>query len=139
MLENYHCRDAPILAPAAGTVVGAVNDLPDLPIGQMDTDSLAGNHVVLDLGNSEFFFLAHMREGSVKVSPGDKVAQGDELGRCGNSGNTSETHLHIHTQTTPDLAAGEGLPTQFQNYLTSNTLVPRGEPLQGEVLTNGIE
>ncbi len=138
VLENYYCWDAPILAPAAGTVVSAVNDLPDLPIGQMDTDNLAGNHVVLDLGNSEYFFLAHMREGSVRVSLGDTVAQGDELGRCGNSGNTSEPHLHIHMQTTTDLAAGEGLPTQFQNYLAGGTLVTRGEPLQGEVVSNKI-
>lgn len=133
-LEDYHCWDRPILAPAAGTVVAVVRDLPDLPIGEMDPRNPAGNHVVLDFGNDEFGFLAHLRKESVKVEIGDRVGQGEELGRCGNSGNTTEPHLHFHLQTTPTLHEGEGLPAQFVRYGVNGRDVERGEPRRGETV-----
>jgi hypothetical protein len=131
-LESYYCWDQPIRAPAAGTIVAVTNDLPDNPIGQTDTQHPLGNHVVIDLGDGEFAFLAHMRQGSIAVAAGDTVAVGDELGRCGNSGNTSEPHLHMHLQTTPDLADGEGLPAQFVNYTADDLPVERDELLAGQ-------
>ena len=134
-LESYYCWDQPILSPGAGTIAAVVSDLPDNPIGETDAQNPAGNHVVIDLGNSEFAFLGHMRQGSVAVSVGDTVAVGDELGRCGNSGNTSEPHLHMHLQTTPDLADGEGLPAQFANYLADGAPVERGEPQAGQFVS----
>lgn len=129
-LESYHCWGQSILAPAAGSVVAAVDGLPDQAIGTMDPQNPAGNHVVLDLGNSEFAVLAHFQNGSVRVKEGDGVAPGDVLGLCGNSGNSSEPHLHFHLQTTPNLADGEGLPAQFTHYV-----VRRGEPRQGETVS----
>jgi hypothetical protein len=131
-LENYYCWDQPILAPAGGTIVAVTSDLPDNPIGQTDTQHPVGNHVVIDLGTGEFAFLAHMRQGSIVVAEGDKVAVGDELGRCGNSGNTSEPHLHMHLQTTPDLADGEGLPAQFVDYTADDFPVERDELMAGQ-------
>lgn len=134
VLDSYLCWDQPILAPAAGTVAFAVNDLPDNPIGSTDPEHPAGNHVVLDFGNGEFAFLGHMREGSVRVQPGTKVAAGEELGRCGNSGNTSEPHLHFHLQTTADLSDGEGLPAFFDGYVADGKPVERGEPQGGQYI-----
>ena len=136
-LTDYYCWDEPILAPAAGTVVAAVDNLPDNPIGSTDAQNPAGNHVVLDFGNGEFGFLGHMREGSVAVSAGERVARGEELGRCGNSGNTSEPHLHFHLQTTADLSNGEGLPAFFEDYVADGRPVDRGEPLAGQVIEPG--
>lgn len=134
LLESYHCWGREILAPADGQVVGIVYDLPDLPIGEADPQNPAGNHVILALAENEFAFLAHLQQGSVTVQQGDEVSQGDVIGLCGNSGNTSEPHLHFHLQTTPDLTAGEGLPAQFQNYLADGEPVERGEPERGEVV-----
>ncbi len=134
VLENYFCWDRPILSPADGTVAAAMADLPDQPIGGSDPQRPAGNHVVLDLGGGEFAFLAHMRQGSVTVKAGDTVRAGQELGRCGNSGNTSEPHLHVHLQTSADLATGEGLPAMFENYLADGQPVARGEPVQGQTV-----
>ncbi|WP_295814159.1 M23 family metallopeptidase [uncultured Nitratireductor sp.] len=134
-LEDYYCWDRPILAPADGTVVAQVDGLPDQAIGETDAERPAGNHVVLDLGAGEFVFLAHLRRGSVKVEIGDGVRGGDEIGRCGNSGNTSEPHLHMHMQTTPDLKSGEGLPAQFQNYRADGVLQERGEPVRGQTVS----
>src|SRR5690606_7128195 len=106
----------PVLAPANGTVAHATGDLPDQAIGDTDRANPAGNHVAIDLGNDEYVFLAHLRRGSVAVKEGDTVAEGQVLGRCGNSGNTSEPHLHIHLQTSPILGQGEGLPVFFNSY-----------------------
>lgn len=133
-LEDYHCWDQPILAPAAGTVVATVDGLPDLAIGEMDPQNPAGNHIVIDLGNDEYAFLAHLREGSVTVGEGNQIESGQEIGRCGNSGNTSEPHLHFHLQNTPVLGEGEGLPAFFNAYLADGEAVERGEPVRGQVV-----
>ena len=134
VMTNYYCWDQPILAPAGGTVVGVVNDLRDNDIGATDADNPAGNHVVIDFGNSEFGFLGHMREGSVTVASGDTVIAGQALGRCGNSGNTSEPHLHFHLQNTSDITDGEGLPAFFESYLADDDPVERGEPVAGQFI-----
>lgn len=134
-LDSYHCWGRPILAPAAGTVAASVDGLPDQDIGRMDPENPAGNHVVIDLGNDEFAFLAHLQQGSVTVSPGDDVAPGQAIGRCGNSGNTSEPHLHFHLQTTPRLGDGEGLPAIFNHFIADGVPVERGEPVRGQVVS----
>lgn len=133
-LENYFCWGRPILAPAAGTVVAAVVTLPDQPIGASDPDNPAGNHVILDLGNDEYLFLAHLQKDSVPVAQGDTVAAGDVIGLCDNSGNTSEPHLHINMQTTPDLHEGEGLPMAFSSYSADGEPVANGEPVRGQII-----
>jgi len=133
-VEDYYCWDAPILAPAAGTVVNAVGDLPDQKPGEMDKKNLPGNHVTIDLGNAEYAVLGHLRQGSVRVDAGDTVRAGEEIGRCGNSGNTSEPHLHFHLQSAPRLEEGEGLPALFVDYVADGAPVARGEPIKGQVV-----
>ncbi|WP_246018432.1 peptidoglycan DD-metalloendopeptidase family protein [Pelagibacterium montanilacus] len=133
--ENYHCWGQEILAPADGLVVAAVRDLPDQVIGETDPENPAGNHVILNLADDEYAFLAHLQAGSVQVQLGDEVSQGDVLGLCGNSGNTSEPHLHFHLQTTPDLLEGEGIPAQFLDYAADGEPVDRGEPMRGQIVT----
>jgi hypothetical protein len=132
--ENYYCWGRPVRAPADGTVAAVVDGLPDQAIRMTDRANPAGNHVVLDLGNSEFAFLAHMRQGSIRVKQGDKVTGGQQIGECGNSGNTSEPHLHFHLQNTPTLGEGEGLPAFFRNYVDNGEPVERGEPIKGDTV-----
>lgn len=133
-LEQYHCWGQPILAPGAGTVASVVDSLPDQQPGRMDPRNPAGNHVILDHGNGEWSLLAHLRSGSVPVRAGDRVAQGQKLGECGNSGNTSEPHLHYHLQNGPVFGQAQGLPAQFQGYVADGQPVQRGEPVQGQVV-----
>jgi hypothetical protein len=133
-LEQYHCWGRPILAPGAGTVATAVDSLPDQQPGQMDPRHPPGNHVVLDHGNGEFSLLAHLRRGSVAVRAGDRVAQGQKLGECGNSGNTSEPHLHYHLQNGPVFGRAAGLPARFSDYTADGQPVPRGEPVKGQTV-----
>ena len=131
-LAHYHCWDQPILAPADGEVVSMVDGLPDQKIGTTNARQPAGNHVMLDLGAGEYALLAHFRQGSVRVSPGQRVATGEELGRCGNSGNTTEPHLHFHLQDSPVFGEGNGLPAFFNGYSADGQAVERGEPVKGQ-------
>jgi murein DD-endopeptidase MepM/ murein hydrolase activator NlpD len=62
---------------------------------------MAGNHLVLDIGNGRYVLYAHMRKGSVQVQVGDVVRRGQVLGQVGDSGNSGEPHLHIQIQNTP--------------------------------------
>jgi len=132
---DYYCWRRQVLAPAGGEVVVARDGLPDNVPGKMDAGHPPGNYVVIDHGHGEYSFLAHMKQGSITVATGDRVSTGQTLGLCGNSGNTSEPHLHFHLQTTPDFDAGEGLPAQFQDYLADGKPVSRGEPVKSQTVS----
>ena len=115
-LEQYFAFGKPVLAPADGVVTAMESNLPDMTPGKMDPAHAMGNHVIIDHGNGEFSFLCHLRNGSVKVKPGDKVSSGQEIARCGNSGNTSEPHLHYHLQATGTFGDGDGLPCAVSRH-----------------------
>lgn len=130
--EDYHCFGRAILAPAQGVAVVAVDGIADNPPGEFDSTAPPGNHVVIDHGHGEFSFLAHLRQNTLRVSPGDSVERGQVLGECGNSGRSSEPHLHYHLQNTPDFGRGEGLPASFVQYLADDVPVQKGEPVRGQ-------
>lgn len=132
---DYHCWGQSILAPAAGQVVMAVNNLPDNPPGEMDPGNPAGNHVVIDHQNGEYSLLAHLQQGSVTVEAGNSVTSGQKLGLCGNSGNTTEPHLHYHLQNSPQFGQGHGLPAPFNHYKQDGQSVDRGEPIKGQSIS----
>lgn len=132
--EDYHCWGQPIVAPADATVVAVENGAPDNPPGKMDPANKAGNHVVLDLGDGEFALLAHLQQGSVTVKAGDKVTRGQRLGLTGNSGNTSEPHLHFHVQDGPVLFEGHGLPVVFDGACTDGQPAAPASPVHGQFI-----
>jgi murein DD-endopeptidase MepM/ murein hydrolase activator NlpD len=125
-----------VRAPADGVVVEAVDGIRDnRPQVEVENrNAPAGNHVLLDLGNGEYALLAHLRRGSVRVREGRRVRAGDLLGRCGNSGNSSEPHLHFHLQDGPRLFAARGLPVVFRGYVADGRRIARGTPVQGQFL-----
>src|SRR4029450_2021496 len=135
-LENreYFCFGQPVIAPGAGTVVEAVDGIPDNRPSNMNQTQALGNHVIIDHGNGEYSFIAHFKNGTWLARQGQRVGQGDQLGECGNSGNSSEPHIHYHLQTTAIFGKGEGLPAQFQRYYADGKWVERGEPTRGQNL-----
>jgi murein DD-endopeptidase MepM/ murein hydrolase activator NlpD len=135
-VDDYYCWNRPVLSPASGLVVAAVDTLPDNAPGRMDATHPVGNHVILDLGQGEYALLAHLRSGSVRVAAGQRVEPGAVLGRCGNSGNTSEPHLHFHLQDSAELGTGEGLPASFNDYVADVEAIDRGEPVRGQTVAN---
>jgi murein DD-endopeptidase MepM/ murein hydrolase activator NlpD len=130
--EDYYCFGRPVVAPGSGIVHAVEDSIEDNVPGVMNPRQAMGNHVVVDHGNGEFSFLAHFRRGSVRVKAGDRVNAGDVLGLCGNSGNSSEPHLHYHLQDTPEPFMGSGLPAQFVDYIADGQAVERGEPTRGQ-------
>jgi hypothetical protein len=114
-----------ILAPAAGTVTYARNDVPDNPQQGKDPAlyaqlhdpvmAAAGNCVIVDHGNSEYSVMMHMQQGSVRVRAGERVAAGQVIGKLGSSGNSFGPHLHYQLQSGPHLFHDQGLPFRFQN------------------------
>jgi hypothetical protein len=96
----YAIFGAALRAPCDGVVVAAETAQPDFDVPQQDSINRLGNHVILRCGEAEIV-LAHMRQGSVTVVPGDTVSTGERLGEVGNSGASTEPHLHIHAQRPP--------------------------------------
>lgn len=134
-LSDYYCWNQALLAPAEATVVNVVDGLPDQAIGARDPQNAAGNHVVLDFGHNEYGVLAHFQQNSIQVKIGDTVKTGQLLGRCGNSGNTTEPHLHFHLQNSDRFGKGDGLPAIFVHYLADGKTVARGEPRRGQTIS----
>jgi len=93
--EDYAAFGQPVLAPGAGKVVEVVDGINDNKPGEMNPKQPCGNHVFIDHGNGEFSHLCHFQKGSVAVKVGAQVKAGELVGKCGNSGNSSEPHIHV--------------------------------------------
>ena len=134
--EDDHCFGKPVHAPGPGRVVGMASDVEDNVPGAMNPAQALGSHVILDHANGEFSFLAHFKHGSLRVKEGDEVEAGALLGLCGNSGNTSEPHIHYHLQDTAVFGKAQGMPPRFLAYVADGSPVERGEPVKGQVIRN---
>lgn len=132
--RDYWCEGEPVLAPAAGTVVVAEDGVPENVPGEMNADEKLGNHVVIDHGNDEFSLFAHLQTGSVAVATGETVEPGTPVGACGNSGNSSEPHLHYQLQSGPDFFASKSVPAPFHDYQADGESVEVGEPRRGQAV-----
>ncbi len=119
--ESYLCFDEPILAARDGTVVEVIDNCRDYPYpGSWKTDwrapDIRGNYVVIQHGDDEWSVYGHLKSGSVCVSEGQRINSGDELGRCGNSGSSTEPHLHFQVQNQQDFFAAHGIPIMFNSF-----------------------
>ncbi len=97
-LRDYHCYGLPVLAAAPGTVDQVIDGLPDNAPGRLDARNNWGNAVVVAHAGGLYSVYAHLVPRSIRVKPGDGVAAGSELARCGNSGRSSVPHLHFQVQ-----------------------------------------
>jgi murein DD-endopeptidase MepM/ murein hydrolase activator NlpD len=130
--EDYFAWGQPALAAGAGTVVTAVDGVPDNLPNRPAPGNLYGNHVIIDHGNGEYSLLAHLEAGSLRVKVGEAVSSGQPVGRVGNSGMSTEPHLHFHLMDNADWRRAHGLPAQLQYFTRNGQLVQRGEPRRGD-------
>jgi hypothetical protein len=119
-VTSYPGYGRPVYSGAAGTVVAAVDGMPDqIPFQATeptDVASISGNHVVVDLGDGRFLYHAHLKPGSVRVARGDRVRTGQLLGEVGNSGFSDAPHLHFQVMDAPSPLASQGLPFVFGSF-----------------------
>ena len=124
-VTSYFAYGEPVYAVADATVVDAVDGLPDnvprtadgfTPAVALTMENVAGNRVVLDLGDGQYAYYAHLRPGSVRVAAGDRVRRGDPLAQIGNSGDARWPHLHFQVATGPHILAAEGVPFLIDAY-----------------------
>jgi Peptidase family M23 len=119
--KNYRAYGAEIHAVADGVVTQTKDGIPQNipnqpPIVPITLETVGGNHVIVEIGSGLYAFYAHMQPGSVRVKVGDRVRRGQVLGLLGNSGNSSEPHLHFHICNANSELACEGLPYAFAAY-----------------------
>jgi hypothetical protein len=128
-LDRYAIWGDTVRSPCTGDVVFARDGLPDHIPPAADRERPAGNTVAIECAGA-VVYLAHLREGSVAVRTGQPVRAGDPLGTVGNSGNTSEPHLHIHAERGPFTGTPSGEPgvaIRFDGrFLVRNSLVRGG-------------
>jgi murein DD-endopeptidase MepM/ murein hydrolase activator NlpD len=137
-LEDYYCFNQPILSPADGVVVKIQTNIRDYTgVGDQSIDwkvrDFRGNFVVIKHADKEFSFLAHFRKDSILVKKGDRVKTGQVIGLCGNSGHSTEPHLHFHLQNGPNFWMARGLPILFKNAAFSNQLDADFSPLSAHI------
>lgn len=80
---------------------------------------LAGNHVVIET-DGIVVALCHLRHGSISVTRGQLVDVGAAVAECGNTGNSTEPHLHLQAVQGPDVARGNPVAVTFHGTLPRN-------------------
>jgi hypothetical protein len=96
--EDYFCFSEPVLSPADGIVIEAVDGVKDNKPGNGNYLAGAGNYLIIKHAKQAYSFIAHLKLGSVRVNAGDKVSSSEQIGLCGNSGTSFAPHLHYHLQ-----------------------------------------
>lgn len=112
---NFLAYGAEVLATAPGKVVAVEDGCEENQPLQMNPKRLAGNRVAIDHGGGIFSHFAHLKLGSPRVKIGEEVRAGQVIGLLGNSGNSSEPHLHFALTDGPDVLQSQGLPCVFTN------------------------
>ena len=155
--ERFVGFGRPVLAPADGVVVAVRDGEPDhearrsqlalvpYALGQAararaGVAAVAGNHVVIELAPGTYVALVHLKEGSVCVDVGDTVVTGEPIGACGNSGNSTQPHVHVQVMDAPDPLRARGVPIAFRDYRVwsrgsaNATSVEQGTPGERDVV-----
>ena len=158
--ESFFAFGEPVHAVADGTVVAIVNDIPESKIlirdenetqaqfEQRDMENqntllskgfkyAMGNSVILKHANNEYSYYLHLKKGSVVVKAGDRVEKGQKIGEVGQSGNSTEPHLHFHLADGPDMLNSRSLPIAFENIVVFPDELTGSQMLQyGNIVTN---
>ena len=139
---SYRSYGAEAVAVADGHVASIKDGIPDnvpanrAPSG-LTVDTMGGNLVVLDLGNSVYVFYGHLQPGSIRVKAGDRVRTGEVLGLVGNSGNGNAPHLHFQVSDRPALLLSDGLPFVIDSFIYEGRARTDEIPLQNWIVDFG--
>jgi murein DD-endopeptidase MepM/ murein hydrolase activator NlpD len=120
--ESYYAEGLDALAVNDGVVVAVKDGIPENVPGitsravPITMETVGGNHVIIDIGGGRYAFYAHLKPGSPRVRVGQRVRRGDVLGLVGNTGNSTEPHLHFHVADGNSPLGSEGLPYLYATF-----------------------
>ncbi|MBT8263395.1 MAG: peptidoglycan DD-metalloendopeptidase family protein, partial [Bacteroidia bacterium] len=132
--EDYYAFGQPLYAVCDAEVHDVITGVEDNKPGDMNPAQPLGNAVILKTSNDEYIFYAHFEIGTIKVEKGQIVKKGQYLGNCGNSGNSSEPHLHLHIQDGPDIYSDVGAKCYFESILVNGEVKTDYSPVRLEVI-----
>ena len=133
---DYYAFGQNLNAPCDAEVVFAVDGVKDNIPGKMNTMLTLGNSILLKTVHNEYILFAHFKQGSIKVKQGDKVKSGQFLGQCGNSGNSSEPHLHFHIQDAEDFNQADGIKCFFKEIKVNGVTKSDYSPVKGDKISS---
>lgn len=140
-VESWRGYGSEVVSASAGRVVAAVGDLPNQVPGEpkqgITPETLAGNHVIVDMGGGRYVLYAHLIPGSVAVGVGDRVYRGQRLGLLGNSGNSDAPHLHFQVMNRASALDADGLPFVFDRLEFQGRIVGTLDDSLGVIFTGG--
>lgn len=119
---SYYAEDNDALAVADGRVVATKDSIPENVPGvnsravPITLETVGGNHVIIDIGGGHYAFYAHVRPGSLRVKVGDRVKRGQVIAKVGNTGNSTEPHLHFHVSDGNSPLGSEGIPYRIDSF-----------------------
>lgn len=137
-LSDYYAYGSPVYSIADGEVVSILSELEESTemLKKSNESEIAymkrtiqmqqkllmkgfkyimGNHVIIKHNDKEYSYYLHLKPGSIQVKVGEKVMQGQQVAELGNSGNSTEPHLHFHLADGPSVEQSRSLPISFKN------------------------
>lgn len=134
--EDYYAFGKELMAPCDGEIVLVVDGIKDNKPGELNPIYIPGNTVIIKTAKNEYLFFAHFKQHSIKVRQGQKIKQGQVLGLCGNSGNSSEAHLHFHIQNVENMASATGIKCYFEMLLVNGQTKTDYSPIQKDKISS---
>ena len=134
--EDYYAFGKKLISPSDAEVVLIVDGIKDNIPGELNPVFTTGNTVVLKTANNEYLYFAHFKQNSIVVKQGQKIKKGELLGLCGNSGNSSEAHLHFHIQNVENMNKATGAKCYFDEIIVNGELKKDYSPIKGEKIKN---
>jgi len=128
--EDYYAFGKELIAPCDGEIVLVVDGIKDNKPGELNPMYAPGNTVIIKTDNNEYLFFAHFKQNTIRVKQGQNVKQGELLGLCGNSGYSSEPHLHFHIQNIEDINTATGVKCYFDKLNVNEQTRTDYSPIQ---------
>lgn len=123
--SDYYAFNSEVCAPLNGIVVDTKSNIKDNKLGKTNKKNPLGNYVIIKHNENEYSIIGHLKKNSIEVNIGDEITEKQIVGRCGNSGNSSEPHIHFQISNKPNLYSSQSLKINFEN---------KQEPIKGETV-----
>lgn len=130
--EDYYAFGKELVAPCEGEVVLVVDGIKDNTPGETNPIYVPGNTVIIKTPRNEYLFLAHFKQHSIAVKQGQFLKRGQLVGLCGNSGNSTEAHLHFHVQNVENMVVATGVKCFFDSLRVNGQIKNDYSPLKNE-------